>query len=140
MWLWESELRELGFKRKSERYWQCERHFDLPDHAHLSVFSWGEQSIPAGRSGPVRFLVELTEFHVTFRLGLEHVHFYYHERLDNEWVPAGHTSGAEIRRLDHDPAPLRQAADVIAAALATALGGAYRPRPGRRRPSPPPTS
>jgi hypothetical protein len=64
MWLWESELRELGFKRKSERYWRCERRFDLPDHAHLSVFSWGEQSIPAGRSGPARFLVELTEFHV----------------------------------------------------------------------------
>src|SRR4051812_45307564 len=100
MWLWESELRELGFRRKSDRYWQCERCHELPDGAHLSVFSWGEQSIPGRRGGgPVRYLVELTEFHVTFRIGLENIHFYYHERLDNQWHPEGHTSGPEVRRL-----------------------------------------
>ena len=27
MWLWDGELRRLGFRRKSERYWQCERRF-----------------------------------------------------------------------------------------------------------------
>jgi hypothetical protein len=25
MWLWDLDLHALGFKRKSERYWRCER-------------------------------------------------------------------------------------------------------------------
>src|SRR5579885_1043494 len=122
MWLWASALNDLGFRRKSERYWQCERRFGLPPGAHLSLFSWGEQALPAGAGG-TRFLVELTEFHVTFVLGHEHVHFYYHERLDNDWDPGGHTSAAELCRLGTDGAALRARADAVAAALVDALGG-----------------
>src|SRR5262249_33681230 len=130
MWLWESELHELGFRRKGERYWRCERWFGLPDDAHLSIFSWSEQSLPGPCSRRPRFLVELTEFHVTFLLGWEHVHFYYHERLDNEWEPGGHTSTVEVLRLGQEPAELRAAADAVAAAFAAALGGAYHSRDG----------
>ena len=50
MWLWESELRELGFRRRSERYWRCDQRFNLSGIGHLSVFSWSEQTIPAGRT------------------------------------------------------------------------------------------
>src|SRR5262249_15427319 len=124
MWLWESQLHELGFRRKANRYWRCERRYGLPEEAHLSLFSWGEQAIPAGGPGRrPRFLVELTEFHVTFELGGEHLHFYYHERAENEWEPGGNTSHAELRRLGLAPAALRQQADVIAAAFINALGG-----------------
>jgi len=130
MWLWESELRTLGFRRKSERYWQCVRRFELPDAAHLSLFSWSEQFIPIGRSGGGRFLVELSEFHVTFRIRLEHIHFYYHEHSENVWASAGHTSSREIRRLDVEPAQLRAQADAIAAVFIAALGGVYRERHG----------
>jgi hypothetical protein len=128
MWLWESELRELGFRRKSDRYWQCERRFGLEDDEHLSIFSWSEQAIPSSASGPARFLVELTEFHLTFRIQCDHVHFYYHERLENEWFPEGHTSSTEIRRLGQDPLALRSRADQIASAFVAALGGACNAR------------
>jgi hypothetical protein len=96
MWQWDDALRQLGFRRRGERYWQCERGFGLRPVEHISIFSWSEQAIP-GRRGPARFLVEVTEFHVTFLLGGEHLHFYYHEHADHEWVPAGHTSANEIR-------------------------------------------
>jgi hypothetical protein len=132
MWLWECELRELGFRRKSERYWQCKGRFGLRAEGHLSVFSWGEQTLPGGRDGPARFVVELTEFHVTFRVGVDHVHFYYHERQENEWHAAGHTSGGELRRLGLDPAALRGQADAVAAEFVALLGGAYHPRRARR--------
>jgi hypothetical protein len=128
MWLWESELRELGFRRKRERYWQCVGRLGLRDGEHLSLFSWGEQALPAGRRRAVRYLVELTEFHVTFTLGHEHVHFYYHERLENDWLPCGHTSATELRRLGCAVAALRDRADGIATALARALGGTLLPR------------
>jgi hypothetical protein len=128
MWLWECELRSLGFRRKSERYWQCERGHELPVAAHLSVFTWSEQRIPPRADGGVRWLVELTEFHVTFQLGLEHVHFYYHEQGENDRRPAGHTSSAEIARLRESPRACRREADVIAAALVSALGGVLLPR------------
>jgi len=131
MWLWESELRELGFRRRGERYWQCSRRFDLPAEGHLSLFSWSEQTLPAARAGRPRYLVELTEFHVTFLIGHDHFHFYYHERGEHEWVPAGHTSSGEIRRLRHDPRVLRDRADGIASALVTAFGGVYCGRQGR---------
>ena len=74
MWLWDVDLQRLGFRRRSERYWQCERRFGLGAADHLSVFSWSEQAIP-GRRGPARYLVELTEFHVTLTRGGEHLHF-----------------------------------------------------------------
>ena len=71
--------------------------------------------------------MELTEFHVTFHLGPEHVHFYYHEYLENEWQRGGRTSAQQLRRLDGDPRELRACADAVAAALIAALGGALRP-------------
>jgi hypothetical protein len=131
MWLWASELHAMGFRRRSERYWRCERRFGLPTNAHLSVFSWGEHALPAD-AGPAPLLVEVTEFHVTFVLGNQHVHFYYHEGPHSEWAPAGHTSAAELRRLSADRASLRARADNVAAAVVAALGGTFRPR--RRRP------
>jgi hypothetical protein len=124
MWLWESELRALGFRRKSERYWQCERRFGLPVCGHLSVYCWSEHVVDGGR-----LLAELDTFHVTFLIGHDNIHFYYHERLENEWEPAGHTSSAEITRLGHDPRRLRLEADAVAARLVAALGRAFRPRP-----------
>ncbi len=127
MWLWDSELRRLGFRRKSERYWQGERRFGLGASDHLSIFSWSEQAIPSA-SGPGRFLVELAEFHVTLLRGLENLHFYYHERHENEWLPEGHTSRTEIRRLGLDPAALRAEADARAEAFVEALGGTWRAR------------
>src|SRR5947209_8475616 len=122
MWLWESELRERGFRRKSERYWQCRRRFGLDDAAHLSIFSWSEQTL-AGAGGRPRYLVELTEFHLTFVRAGDHLHFYYHEHGENAWHPGGHTSRAEITRLGLDLAALRALADAIAAAFVESLGG-----------------
>jgi hypothetical protein len=127
MWLWESELRSLGFRRKSERYWQCERRFGLPACGHLSAYSWSEHAV-AGE----RLLAELSTFHVTFEIGHDNVHFYYHERLENEWEPAGHTTSAEITRLGHDPLRLRAWADAVAARLVAALGSVFHPRPEGR--------
>jgi len=123
MWLWESELRALGFRRRAERYWQCERRFGLPAWGHLSVFPWGEQSLAGGR-----LLVELDTFHVTFAVGGEHVHFYFHERAGSEWDPGGHTSAAEVLRLGRDVWELRAQADAVAALLVAALSGALHPR------------
>jgi hypothetical protein len=123
MWKHESEMRQLGFRRSGERCWRCECRHGLGGHDHLSVFPWSELALPAGA-----LLVELTEFHVTFYRGGEHLHFYYHEMLDNEWLPAGYTSPNEIRRLGLDPADLRIAADGIALAVVAALGGVLLPR------------
>jgi hypothetical protein len=123
MWKHESEMRRLGFRRRGERYWQCERRHGLAGHDHVSVFPWSELTLPGGA-----LLVELTEFHVTFYRGGEHLHFYYHEMHANEWLPAGHTSANELRRVGLDPAELRGAADGIALALALALGGLLLPR------------
>jgi hypothetical protein len=123
MWRWDGELGRIGFRRRGERFWLCERRYGLVGSDHVSVFSWSEQSLPGGT-----FLVEVTEFHVTLYRGGEHLHFYYHEMLDNQWHPAGHTSGAEIRRLGLDPERLRDQADLIAAVLAEALGGGPAPR------------
>jgi hypothetical protein len=128
MWLWENELRELGFRRKGERYWLCGRRFGLHEDDHLSVVSWCEQTILAGRRGRPRYLIELTEFHVTLCIGHENVHFYFHESGENEWGPAGHTSSAEIRRLGHDPCALQGVADRVAGAFVAALGGVYSNR------------
>ena len=123
MWKHESDMRQLGFRRRGDRYWQCERRHGLGGYDHLSVFSWSEQLLPGGA-----FLVELTEFHVTFYRGGEHLHFYYHEMHPNEWLPAGHTSLNEIRRLGLDPFELRETADAVALGLVLALGGVLLPR------------
>jgi hypothetical protein len=123
MWLHDLELSPLGFRRKGDRYWQCERRLGLSGNDHLSVYSWSEQRLPRGR-----FLVELTEFHVTFYRGGEHLHFYYHELADNHWQPAGYTSHNEIRRLGLEPDVLRGEADAIATVLVQALGGVLLPR------------
>jgi len=78
----------------------------------------------------VSYLVELSDFHVTFQIGLERIHFYYHERSENAWKAAGHTSGREIRRLGVEPAQLRAQADMAAALFIAAVGGVYHPRRG----------
>jgi hypothetical protein len=70
----------------------------------------------------------VTEFHVTFYRGGEHLHFYYHETSDNHWQPAGHTSHNEIRRLGLEVGALRAQADGVAEALVEALGGALLAR------------
>jgi hypothetical protein len=125
MWKWDSEMRQLGFRRRGERFWLCERRHGLTAPDHISVFCWSERALPAGA-----FLVEMTEFHVTFYRGGEQLHFYYHEVLDNHWQPGGHTSRGEIQRLGLDTEELRAAADVVAEALAEALGGLLLPRRG----------
>jgi hypothetical protein len=130
MWQWDDALWQLGFRRRGERYWQCERGFGLRQAEHISIFSWSEQAIP-GERGPARFLVEVTEFHVTFLLGGEHLHFYYHEHADHAWVVAGHTSANEIRRVGANPAALRAHADAVAREVIEGLGGTLQPR--RRR-------
>jgi len=111
-------MRRLGFRRRGERYWQCERRYGLSGHDHVSVYSRSEQALPGGA-----FAVELTEFHVTFYRGGEHLHFYYHEMADDRWHAAGHTSVNEIARLGLSAAELRAEADAVAQALVAALGG-----------------
>ena len=124
MWQWESELRRLGFRRLSERYWQCERRFGLPAWGHVSIFPWSELLLPDHR-----LLIELDTFHVTFAIEGEHVHFYYHETdPENCWEPGGHTSAAEIRRLRRHLRPLRDQADAIATLFVEALAGVLCPR------------
>jgi hypothetical protein len=124
VWLWESELRERGFRCQSDGYWQCARRYGLAADEYLSLYAWAEQALPDGG----RRLVEVSTFHVTFLLGREHVHFYYHEYGENEWHPAGHTSRAEIRRTGQDPDELREAADAVAARLVGAWAGVFHPR------------
>jgi hypothetical protein len=126
MWRWDDDLRQLGFRRCGDRYWQCQRRHGLDGHDHLSVFSWSEQALPGGR-----FLVELTEFHVTFHRSGEHLHFYYHELLENHWQPVGYTSHNEIRRLRLDPSELRRLADAVAGQFVAALGGVLLGREGQ---------
>ncbi|MGF1579708.1 MAG: hypothetical protein ACFCD0_10125 [Gemmataceae bacterium] len=124
MWLWESELRELKFKPKSEHYWQCDRGYDLPSAAYLSIYPWSTRTHPAlGIS-----ICEMTAFHVTFLLDTEHVHYYYHERQDREWEPGGHTSTKEILRVHPAPKQLRHQADQIASRLIDAMGCQFRER------------
>jgi hypothetical protein len=128
MWLWDDAMRRVGFRRRSECYWRCDRRYGLSADSHVSVFSWSEQAIPGPDARPGRYLVELTEFHVTFVVGRDHIHFYYHEHGDNEWRPAGHTSPRELRRLGLRPAEVRARADAIAAQLVAELDGALRAR------------
>src|SRR5687767_3463645 len=97
MWLWECELRQAGLRRLSAHYWQCSGRYRLPAVAYLSLFSHAhEKQISAGASARER--VDICAFHVTFCLGVDRVHFYFHEAAEGVWEPGGHTSGAEIRR------------------------------------------
>ena len=127
MWLWNSELRQLGFRRLSERYWQCERRYGLPANAYLSLFSHArERQFTAGAGERER--VDACAFHVTFCLGVDRVHFYFHECDEGVWEPGGHTSAAEIRRYRQEPVELREVADRIAAEVVSALGMKLTPR------------
>lgn len=121
MWLWECELRRLGLRRLSERYWQCEGRYGLPGGAYLSVF-------PHATAGRER--LDVCAFHVTFCLGVDRVHFYFHERAEEVWEPGGHTSAAEIRRYRREPAELRRVAEGVAAEFLAALGMRLLPRDG----------
>ncbi len=126
MWLWEFQPRPLGLRRLSDRYWQCERRHGLPADAYLSVFAHAHERRAARTAGRER--VDLCAFHVTFCLGVDRVHFYYHERAEGVWEPGGHTSGTEIRRYRREPAELRAAADRIASEFLSALGMTLAPR------------
>src|SRR5437016_2976269 len=111
MWIWENELRQAGFRRRSNCYWRCEKRFDLPSHAYVSLFVGGQITGP-GQPAP-HALVEFSAFHVTFHVGMDNLHFYYHERSEGVWEPGGHTSSAEIRRYEIEPRQLREQADAI---------------------------
>lgn len=126
MWLWDWELRQIGFRRLSDRYWQCDRRHGLPGSAYLSAFpETRDRQAPAGGAGRER--IELCAFHVTFCLGIDCVHFYFHEVAEGVWEPGGHTSAAEIRR-HRDPGELREIADRVADKFLAALGHELRLR------------
>jgi hypothetical protein len=121
MWLWECELRRLGLRRRSHWYWQCERRYGLPPEAYLSVFCHAQERQSQGGIG-VRERVDISAFHITFCLGVDRVHFYFHEVGKGAWEPGGHTSMAELRRYLREPLRLRSVADGIAAKFLAALG------------------
>jgi hypothetical protein len=127
MWLWVCELRSLGLRRLSARYWQCVRRYGLPAEAYLSIFSHAceRQTTPGGNELE---RIDLCAFHVTFCLGVDRVHFYFHEVADGVWEPGGHTSAVEIRRHLREPAELRTLADRVAAEFLSALGLELLPR------------
>ncbi len=113
MWIWDFQLQQMGFRQKSERYWQCERGFGLTEGDHISLFLWTIQPHSEVDQQTLH-AYELTEFHITFLLDLDHVHFYYHEIQDQTWELGGHTSSAQIRYLGFDPQSLIEEADSIA--------------------------
>jgi hypothetical protein len=127
MWLWECELRHLGLRRLSPGYWQGERRYGLPAGAYLSMFAHAEER-QAAAGGARRERLDVCAFHVTFCLGVDRVHFYYHEAAEGVWEPGGHTSGAEIHRYRREPAELRAVADRVAAEVVAALGMSLLPR------------
>jgi hypothetical protein len=82
VWSWEMQLCRLGFRRRSRWYWSCGHGYNLPPDAHVSIFAASACRPPeAALSSPHR-LLEVNAFHVTVRLGMDHVHFHYHERGD----------------------------------------------------------
>jgi hypothetical protein len=123
MWIPACELRQAGFRQRSAGYWQCEGRHGLSAGAYVSVFDHGHD---AGR-------VDVWAFHVTFLLGSDRVHFYYHEADHAAWEPGGYTSGRQIRAHGVKPRVLRARADRIAAELSAALGCTLHPRSRPRR-------
>lgn len=118
-------LRSLRFRRFSRRYWQ--RPAVDPTTSltiHVSLFADAEFGASTRRS-EIPILVDFSAFHVTFESGGDNLHFYYHECGESEWEAGGHTSFAEIRRHNLDPAHLRAIADGIAADLIEQWGGNY---------------
>jgi hypothetical protein len=129
MWLWACELHQLGLRRLSASYWQCERRYGLPDGAYLSVFSHAsEKQHTAGTAGRER--LDVAAFHVTVCLGVDRVHFYFHEVAEGVWEPGGYTSALEIRRYCREPAELRALADRVVGEFLSALGMQLLPRGG----------
>lgn len=127
MWIWDFQLRQLGFRRKNNRYWRCEYGFGLNEGDHLSLFLWTRETHSA--TSPTRSLAyELTEFHVTFLTDRDHLHFYYHEIQENRWEPGGYTSAIQIQGLGFDPRDLISEADTIAQELVAVLNGTWVPR------------
>ena len=100
---------------------------ELPNGAYLSVFSHAEEKQSTTDTGG-RERVDVAAFHVTFYLGVDRVHFYFHEVADGVWEPGGHTSAAEIRRYRREPADLRDVADRVAGEFLSALGMRLVPR------------
>jgi hypothetical protein len=129
MWLWVCELYQLGWRRLSEGYWRCERRYGLPEGAYFSVFSHAEEKRGTGGAA-LRERLDIAAFHVTFRLGVDRIHFYFHEVAEGVWEPGGHTSSVEIRRYSREPAELRAVADCAASEFLSALGIQLLPRDG----------
>jgi hypothetical protein len=121
MWIIDAELQRLGFRRRSRRYWQCERRYGLPDDAYISIYSTGKDTHLDRDPMALRSAVDVSAFHVTFLLDVDNVHFYYHEYGDGVWEAGGHTSSAEIARHGVDPVVLRRLADAVAADFVLAL-------------------
>jgi hypothetical protein len=123
MQLWEWQLHQLGMRRLSTRYWQCDRRYSLPDSAYLSIFGDRCDVVDDRRER-----VDFAAFHVTFCLGVDRIHFYFHEFDESRWEPGGYTSAAEIRRYAREPAELRVIADRTAGEFLAALGMVLMPR------------
>ena len=117
--IWTDELRQLGFRQKSDRYWHCAGGYGLDDQSHLSVFLW---TCHARLSQQVACF-QICEFHVTFERAGHNLHFYYHELRDNEWTAGGHTSTREITTLGLETGILLTAADEIANQFVGAING-----------------
>ena len=127
-----STLQSQGFRRRSRKYWQIKPvSTDLKEDCHVSLFADAELNASGRPAGTAHYL-DFAAFHVTFELGPDNVHFYYHELSESEWEAGGHTSSREIRRHGVDPRQLRQAADVIAERLLQEWGRGMSPRRGRR--------
>ena len=119
MWIWIWELKQMGFRQKSERYFQCARGFGLEQGQHLSLFLWTRNA----KKNATCFAV--TEFHVTIQLGGDHLHFYYHELAQNVWRRGGHTSTIEIERLGYCAQTLRSHAEFVANQFIEQLNGEW---------------
>ncbi len=128
MWLRHWQLREAGFNERSGGYWQCEQGFGLPQHAWVSIFAGNWATSSRRRRSSRQELIEVSAFHVTFQVAVDHIHFYYHETMSGAWEPGGHTSYMEICRHGLVPLDLRSQADMIADQVAAALHGRRWPR------------
>lgn len=118
MWLWICELKQLGFKQKSNRYFQCTKGYGLENNGHISMFLWTRNG-----KGKNATCFEVNEFHITLKGGGHNLHFYYHERSENVWQQGGHTSTNEIELLGFCAEALREQADSIAKEFVAKLNG-----------------